>query len=290
MHLINIKNSIFRILQNENVNRFFALYKYIEWSFVKLFNKFPLKLTVSESTLLITNKSVAKQGGTKIYTQGLFDYNNMNLFRFCAKNLGGVFFDIGANLGIYSLLFSEFSKTKVFAFEPTPSTFQKLNANLAYNKRDNVVAINKAISRDNGICCFSNKPYSSVNKIIKNDQHIDSIEVEKLTISSFCSKNDIKPDFVKIDVEGFELDVLLGFNSILEKVQVFVIEISENRNEIIKLLNISGFIGPLYFDFRNKQFHRNSLSKLQEDPVFISQEFLNRVQKKYQFSILESTI
>lgn len=68
-----------------------------------------------------------------------------------------------------------------------------------------------------------------------------SIKVKTDKLDSICFQNNFQPNFVKIDVEGAEYDVLLGARHILKGVRAMMVEISNNENDIINLLNNLGF-------------------------------------------------
>ena len=58
------------------------------------------------------------------------------------KNIGLNIFDIGANIGIYSIGYSQIPKSKIFSFEPFPETYNYLCKNISINKKVNINAFN----------------------------------------------------------------------------------------------------------------------------------------------------
>jgi len=83
------------------------------------------------------------------------------------------------------------------------------------------------------------------NELHQNFQHINadirSIKVKTDTLDNICFQNNFLPNFIKIDVEGAEYDVLLGASHILKGVDAIMIEISNNENNVFSLLNNLGF-------------------------------------------------
>jgi FkbM family methyltransferase len=158
---------------------------------------------------------------------------------------GMTVFDVGTNIGKYTKLFSILvePKGRVYAFEPTQKSFlQTLQAvqEVGYN---NVVCTPKAIFSENTTLTFNEFPdeYSSWNSIGKPhmaDPHDSnrivqikqSIEVEAITLDSFCRENNIDHiDYLKLDVEGAEIFALRGANNLLKnrKVRYLQFEISQ---------------------------------------------------------------
>ena len=142
--------------------------------------------------------------------------------------------DIGANIGSISLpLAKSFNKSKIFAIEPTNYAFNKLNKNLNLNKD-----LKKNISLNQLFLSKINKPtkvWSSWNfdkNIDKHKQHLGTLHNIKkksyLTLSKFIILNKIKKvDFIKLDVDGHELDVLKSGEKFLKDIKpIIFIEIA----------------------------------------------------------------
>lgn len=266
---LSVFHSINHIIKNRNTNILKALLKYFLWQIIKLLNFFPREIVISKSKIRIPDKNIANQGGAMMFTQGLYDYNNMKLVKLLLSEGSSVFVDIGANIGVYSLIASESKSANIFSFEPHPYTYKLLNDNVKLNARKNIQTINCALSNKNGTVSFSNLPGSSFNKIIQETENSNLLKVESIRFSDFVINTEIVPEITKIDVEGFEYDVLLGAKEILEKVSIIIVEISDNRNLIYQLLSDAGFIGPFNFNYAKKSFSYYNSSSL-EDPIFIS--------------------
>jgi len=122
--------------------------------------------------------------------------------------LGDVVFDIGAYVGDTALWFSKAvgPQGKVYAFEPEPSNFNKLKANLEQNKVTNVIPLQLAVSETEGEMQVSSAAGSSVIT-----QAGTGLSVKVTTIDKFVEANKLpRVDFIKMDVEGHELKVLAG--------------------------------------------------------------------------------
>jgi len=129
-----------------------------------------------------------------------------------------IIFDVGANIGAYSiLLHNVFSNNaKIYAFEPSKKTFRSLSANIEFAK--NVIAYNHGFGDQNTMHqLFSNADDSGLASVYQRRLEHFSIQmnqvedIELQTIDAFCLKNDIHHiDFLKMDVEGHEIKVLNG--------------------------------------------------------------------------------
>ena len=162
---------------------------------------------------------------------------------------GMLVFDIGANVGDYSILFSKLvgHSGKVYSFEPTLSTFNKLKNRLFKLNFNNVYPFQNAVYSDNTQIEFNefSESFSAWNSIGKpqmldpegSGQYVPIVSteiVEAITLDYFCKNNNIlKIDYLKIDVEGAESDVLQGAIDLLKNKAIYFIqfEISQKMLE-----------------------------------------------------------
>jgi FkbM family methyltransferase len=123
----------------------------------------------------------------------------------------GLFFDVGANVGQSVRQFlTEFPGAKILAFEPDPDTFKKLEATV--QKMPGVEALNFGFSRQSGVVRFDNtSPVIEMHRLADNQQDTSLPLVRFSTIDEFCAEKGIgNIDYLKIDTEGHDLDVLNG--------------------------------------------------------------------------------
>lgn len=136
---------------------------------------------------------------------------------------GDAALDIGANFGVFTKLFSELvgQHGSVIAFEPIPQTFRTLTAALKRYHWSNVQAVNKAVSDHVGRVLMVVPQYEDSlgdnlyqASIVTSPQSPKTFSIEAVTIDSLRLP---RVDFMKIDVEGHELEVLQGSSQTLER-------------------------------------------------------------------------
>ena len=124
--------------------------------------------------------------------------------------------DVGANIGLYSLLLARLvdRSGSVLAFEPEPNLFATLRENCVSNNATNIVPFQCALGRVNGLARFHRSAFNSGdNRLGHASMGYDAVEVRVERFDDL--QPDSKPDFVKIDVQGHELAALSGMERAL---------------------------------------------------------------------------
>ncbi|MCX8205540.1 MAG: FkbM family methyltransferase, partial [Candidatus Nezhaarchaeota archaeon] len=104
----------------------------------------------------------------------------------------------------------------VYSFEPNPLSFYILSLNIKLNRLENVKAHQVALSRHEG-CAFMSYSEMPIFFSTYSDGK-QKVKVRTSTLDAFISNADVdKVDVIKIDAEGFELDILLGGHLTLER-------------------------------------------------------------------------
>ena len=121
---------------------------------------------------------------------------------------GSVFWDVGANVGFYSLLAAKFvGSGKVFAFEPVPRNLSYLQEHLALNRVTNVEVLAMAVSDRNGTSSFEIEETGFMGHLADEGR----ITVPTATLDTLVEEGKVlPPDLVKMDIEGAEVMALRG--------------------------------------------------------------------------------
>ena len=146
----------------------------------------------------------------------------VRLSRFYLRGLsdGDVFFDVGANLGYYSLLASRLvgDSGRVLAFEPAPHILPLLEGNVV--GRGNIAIVRTALSDQAGRAKFHVAPDNLIGSSSLEAGWLTQsnvIEVEAVPLDDYCFKTGVFPTHIKMDVEGGEERVLLGARRLLKE-------------------------------------------------------------------------
>ncbi len=129
---------------------------------------------------------------------------------------GDVVLEVGANIGIFTVLLARWLAPHghVYAFEPTPTAKAALEDHLRLNRVEEMATvISSALSDSPGMAKFYADGTSGQNTLSATHSRVPSaqcIVVSVDTLDAYCLANNLKPQLIKIDVEGFEYHVLRG--------------------------------------------------------------------------------
>jgi FkbM family methyltransferase len=164
-----------------------------------------------------------------------------------------VLYDIGANVGAYSLYAAQVHGTRVMAFEPSPSTFHVLLENIHLNRLgDKIKPFNIPLSSSTELKEFK---YATLSSGAASHAGLEASEggsyigqpVFTLSLDDLVLKYKVeRPTFMKIDVDGHELDILKGAREILrdpglKQVQIELSQTDKSYDAIVQILAGASF-------------------------------------------------
>jgi FkbM family methyltransferase len=165
-----------------------------------------------------------------------------------------IIFDVGANVGWYSLMFSTLPNLKkISAFEALPQTYKLLTHNVNLNEVKNIELNNLAIydsAREIELYWSETESGSTSIANIKEDYNAQKQRVNAITLDQYSERTGIWPDFIKIDIEGGELFALRGAGRILEEAKPTIFcellrkwarKCGYDVNDILKLMAEKGY-------------------------------------------------
>lgn len=228
-----------------NVNRKLkSLINFFLWQICsKLWNGPFVYNWIGDSKLIISSGMTGATGNMYV---GLMEYEDMS-FLLHYLHEDDLFFDIGANVGVYTILASKVKHVNTVCIEPLSVTYEKLRDNIQINRLNNVTSLNIGLSYEKSKLYFTTDK-DTMNGVVTVSDTNNREEIDVDTLDNIGKLYGV-PNIIKIDVEGFEANVLKGAQKVLQdkKLEVIIIE-----------LNGSG----IKYGFNDDEIH-NDLKKLE---------------------------
>ncbi|MBW6474621.1 MAG: FkbM family methyltransferase [Anaerolineaceae bacterium] len=207
-------------------------------------------------------------------------------------------FDVGANIGFMTYqLQRRFANAEIYAFEPNPYVFDKLESN--YRKQNQVHVFQMGVGDIDGDLKFNiNSNTGTSSYLLPGEYHrahqAKHIKEQKLipmvTIDKFCAQESIKHiDILKLDIEGYELRAIIGANEFISNQEIDII-----YTEVNLIPSYSG--QPLFHEItqflENRHYHIYNVDTFvgQETPIrqavignatYISSRFRRILEEKF---------
>jgi FkbM family methyltransferase len=189
---------------------------------------------------------------------------------------GNTVFDIGANMGVLSVYLSRLVQEngKVYSFEPVKDTYEMLRETISINRCENIETHPLAISDKIGISEIykfdqRNHTLNSLGRVKIGEtspSYIETIRTE--TIDNFCQIKFLsKIDLLKIDVEGFEYDVLRGAENMLKTSSIKYIQFEISKMPLESLGKSADKIFDLLHSYGYKTYKFNAVKEYFEGPI-----------------------
>lgn len=167
-----------------------------------------------------------------IYTYGFFDAEVTYLIARYVKP-GDTVLDVGAHFGYVSVLSSHLvgNSGRVYAFEPTPSTFSVLSENA--KSRANIIPLNLGAGKQDSVldiadyglqyCAWNTLSDESRMPLTLAGIEANRVKVKVVNLDDYLAEKGVVPSFIKIDAENFEAEVIAGLAHTLPKTRPIVL-------------------------------------------------------------------
>lgn len=203
----------------------------VDWLYVEVFMlAVPLKLKCQGQSANVKKQILGSEmyldvKGDEGISRDLFVYGIREPFNVKAMQKeikpGDIVVDIGANIGYYALLEARLvgKKGKVYAIEPVPKNIELLTKNIELNNYSNIEVFQMAIGSEN------KKDFIHISKLrnicsmaqqeIYRSTYTHKVPVQVITLDDFL-KDKAYPDLVRMDVEGYEFEIIKGMKETLK--------------------------------------------------------------------------
>lgn len=273
-----------------------ALYRWVAWQVRSRSARDDVAVPFANG-LTVYGRSGMTGAASTAYV-GLNEFDDMALVVHALRP-GDLFLDVGANLGLYSLLAAGAAGAHVIAYEPMPATSALLKSNVHRNGLDGLVSVvTEAVGREQGSVELTSTGNDVTSRVATDREDADQRSLMTTLDASVGSRT---PTFLKVDVEGFEGAVLEGAANILAHptLQFALIEVNTNAERY-------GYSGQWIVDtmarFGMKPFRYDAGSRLltplqganaeSDNTLFIKdvEAAVRRVADGQQVSVLGSLI
>lgn len=203
-------------------------------------------------------------GATGNIYVGLHEFDDMMLLLHFLSE-GDLFVDIGANIGSYTVLASGVRKATTWAFEPAPETIRALKRNVGLNDLGGRVVIHEAaLGETDGTLLFT-CGLDTVNRVaMTGDVSVQIVPVKRL--DNIIGQH--RPVMVKMDVEGYEEQVVRGAHQVLARDSLKIIILETLTHEIETAFDHYGF-ERAYYDPFHRELTRTERHEDSRNALFV---------------------
>lgn len=203
---------------------------------------------------------------SRLIFEGNFELDEINFVKNTLKK-GDVFIDIGANIGLFSLIGAEIvgNEGKVICYEPSPNTFNRLKENIVLNQFTNIVHNNIGISDKKSVLKLNisengHDAWDTFANNVDSTTYQKTADINVNTLDDEISELDIKKiKLIKIDVEGWEKFVLLGAKNVLNNFSpILLVEFTQANTQaagynVLEIYDIMTNLGYKWYRYKNNK-------------------------------------
>lgn len=226
------KYSIFRVLSRNKIIRSII---YRAGGLIKCNVIVETEMSLSREKILVPLNDFI---GYQLFAFGGFESHIQKAARGLGLE-GKTILDVGANIGAFTFNICDLPN-KIYAIEANPECCKLLTASVDYSKKSNVEVINRAVtsvSNEQVNLRVSSNTLGNSSICYKGDPSNSTVVVNSISIDDFVFKNNIRPDLIKVDIEGAEPLFLQGARKTIREFRPIII--MEFNGSIISTLSQS---------------------------------------------------
>ena len=239
--------------QHQLLFEYVSLLQKVDIASIEITGEGVLFTTGNEGIQFLCKKADKRTAPFEILNFGEYESGDADLLYRLISD-GDTIFDIGANIGWYSLALSKkFPLSAIHSFEPLPGTYASLAANITLNNARKIIPHNFGFSDENKTLKFYTLPDTSVSNSSQNlegDARAIETICQVVTLDSYVFEKNVRVDVIKCDVEGAELLVYKGGLQTIENCQPIIFtemlrkwsaKFGYHPNDIIALFASQGY-------------------------------------------------
>ena len=231
--------------------------RYLRWQVGCRVLPYPVLVPFGENAHLVVERSMT--GATGNVYVGLHEFEDMAFVLHFLRPTD-LFVDVGANVGSYTILASKTVGARTICIEPIPQTFDRLRRNIVCNElQDRVTALQCVVGAAPGHIRFS-ADRDTMNQVVTDDYPGKSLMIEVQTLENLLKAH--SGAMWKIDVEGFESQVLSGALDSLMNLTLNAVLLETNDQTVTQTMLNAGFQPARYAPFE-RQLSRGSADSAQ---------------------------
>lgn len=201
------------------------------WYGAKMIKKKYIKSTILGRPMILDLANDGISYALSVY--GIREEDHIAIVQYVIKP-GDIVLDIGANIGFYALMEADLvgASGHVYAIEPDTRNLALLEKNVALNEFQDRITIHPGgMSDHDGIEKMYVAQKTNLNTFVSPDDHAflaphlvaDTADIHMTSIDAFVQKHNIKPTMIRMDIEGYEVEVLRGARETLAGAETFAI-------------------------------------------------------------------
>lgn len=213
-----------------------------------------MRLPTGESITL----PISNHFATEAYvTRADVDWGSERLL-YAMLGSGGVFLDVGAHIGYYSLYILP-RVSAVYSFEPDPRVRVFLEKNVS--AKQNIEIVPCAAGATQGKARFTLELAAEVSHLSSNEEkNSNQIEVDVVTLDAFVASKNLTVEAIKIDAEGYDIDVIRGAMDVLARQKPLVLTEATPEAALFELMDRVGY--RVFAYVKNPQTRHTSFAEL----------------------------